>query len=767
MSSEATEPTVDTSSPTPEPSTESVDVPVTDSVDVPDTVSDTESADVPDTVPEPVTTDTETFAFQAEMNQLMSLIINTFYSNKDIFLRELVSNASDAIDKIRHLGLKDTSHLDSGKDLYVHITLDKVNNSFIIEDSGIGMTKNDLINNLGTIAKSGTKGFMEAVEAGADISMIGQFGVGFYSAFLVSDKVQVITKHNDDDCYMWQSAAGGSFNISKVEDSDMKRGTKLILHMKDDQKEYLDDNKVKGLVKKHLEYINYPISLWTETTSTKEVPVEEEEEEEGSGDDDDDKPTIEEVDEDEEEKKPKTKTVTETLQEWKELNTQKPIWCRSPDDVTQEEYEGFYKHISNDWDGHLGVKHFSVEGQLEFKSVLFIPKRAPFNMLDQNNKTGNIKLHVRKIFITDTYDDIMPKWLSFISGIVDSEDLPLNISRETLQKSQITKIIRKNLVKKSIELMNEIAEDDEKYNTFYQNFSNMLKMGVHEDSQNRYKLAQLLRYRSSKSLDSMTNLDTYIERMKEDQKNIYYITGDSAENVDHAPFLETLTKKGFEVLYLTDPMDEYVVQQLKTYKDKQLISITKEGLTLEKTDEEKTLFEETQKEYSDTCKTIKDILGDNVTKVVISDRMSDSPCCLVTSEYSQTANMERIMKAQAAGHNTMMGPMKAQKIMEVNPEHKILTGLKSLIEQDKTSKTIKDLVFLLYDTSLLVSGFTLDDSTRFSKLIHRMIILGMDMGDDNDNNDDEEIVIGDEVSESVVDESLVPTTEDSTMEEVD
>ena len=740
-----------------------------------------ESVEETDPVSQPDSVNTETFAFQAEMNQLMSLIINTFYSNKDIFLREIVSNASDAIDKIRHLGLKDSSQLDSGKDFYVHITVDKTNNVFMIEDSGIGMTKTDLINNLGTIAKSGTKGFMEAIDSGTDLSMIGQFGVGFYSAFLVADKVEVITKHNDDDCYMWQSAAGGSFNIIKIEDSDMKRGTKIILHMKDDQKEYLDDNKVKGLVKKHLEYINYPISLWTETKTTKEVPIEEEEEEEEEKDEideeDDDKPTIEEVDEGEEEKKPKTKTITEVSQEWKELNTQKPIWCRNAEDVTHEEYENFYKHISGDWDGHMGVKHFSVEGQLEFKAMLFIPKRAPFNMYEQDKKVGNIKLHVRKVFITDTYDDIMPNWLSFVSGIVDSEDLPLNISRETLQKSQITKVIRKNLVKKSIELITELAEDRDKYKLFYDNFSKLLKLGVHEDNQNRDKLAELLRYSSSKSIDDMVPLNLYVERMKENQESIYYITGESKEHVEKSPFLENLTEKGFEVLYLTDPLDEYVVQQLKTYKDKKLVSITKEGLSLEKTEDEKKGFEETQKDYEDTCKVIKEVLGNNVTKVVVSDRMSESPCCLVTGEYGHTANMERIMKAQTLGNNMTMGQMKSQKTMEINPHHKILTGMKNLIEQDKTSKTVRDLVHLLYDTSMLVSGFSLDDSSRFSKLIHRMIVMGLDMDSDSDTTD--QVEISDELSgdiSGIVDENIeisaddmeaIEEVEESKMEEVD
>ena len=684
---------------------------------------------------------TETYAFSADINSLLSLIINTIYSNKEIFLRELISNASDALNKIRYNSLTDVSSLNSNPNLEIKISFDKINKVLIINDSGVGMTKEELVNNLGTIASSGTKKFLESISNTSDISLIGQFGVGFYSAFLVSDKVIVFSKNNNDDVYSWESTGNGSFSIQK-ETYNLKRGTEIRLYLKEDMQQYLEENTIVNLIKKHNQFIEFPIFVETEKTreiesteepsdEVKEKPSDEVKDE--PSDEVKDEPSDEVKDEPSDESKiedetPKEKkTTTEKYNEFEQINKGKPLWTRNPKEVSDEEYTDFYKLISNDYDTQLEHSHFNVEGQIEFKGLLYIPKRTSTDFFDGQKKPSNIKLYVRKVFITDECD-ILPEYLKFVRGVVESNDIPLNISRETLQQNKILKVIAKNVVKKIFDMFNNVSKDSDKFRIFYEQYSKNLKLGVHEDSNNRTKLADLLRYETSKSNGDLISFDNYIDQMQEGQTSIYYITGESINSIVNSPFLEKLRQKNYEVIYMIDPLDEYVTQQIKEYKDKKLICITKENIDLNETVDEKQAFEKATSEYKNVCDYIKSVLSDEVEKVIVSNKLTNTPCILSTSEYGWTANMQRILKAQTFGKNEMSFMM-GKKILEINPNSPIINKIKEKLDSDQKDKSLVNLVHLLHDATLQSSGFSLDDPSKFTNRLFELINYGLGIDD--------------------------------------
>ena len=662
------------------------------------------------------------YEFQAEINQLLSLIINAFYSNKDVFLRELLSNASDALDKVRYQSLTDESKL---REFAIKVKANKESNTLHIEDSGIGMSKADMIACLGTIANSGTKQFMQSIEDGkADLSMIGQFGVGFYSAYLVSASVRVYSKSSDDDvCNVWESTAGGSFTIEEAPDCDLEHGTRIVLEMKEDCVEYLEEAKLKEIITQHCQYLTYPINLWSSRTETKEEEIEEDDAEA------DEEGTVKDVTDDDTTQK-KTKTVEYVVDEWKHVNSQKPLWMTNPDDISHEEYGAFYKSISNDWEDHLCVKHFSAEGQMEFKALLYVPKKAPYDLFNPKSRHNNIKLYVKRVFIMDNCEELMPEWLSFVSGVVDSEDLPLNVSREILQQNNIMKIIKKNVVKKCVDLFTDLANDDseegiQKFNTFYEHFSKNIKLGIHDDSKHRSKLVKLLRFHSSNSKD-MISLDAYVKNMKENQKSIYFITGENKTALENSPFVMGLKRRGLEVLFMTDPIDEYIVQNIPNYEDTPLVNISKEEITLDGEERD----EEREKEYVNLCKKMKDILTTKVDKVTVSSVLNknDLPCCVTSGKYGWSANMERIIKAQTlSSQNTQMqSQFMSKKNLEINMDHAMITKLKDDVMQNTlTESTFKDVVELMFETALVSSGYVQADPSEFTKRVYNMIAMGI------------------------------------------
>ncbi|KAK4715267.1 hypothetical protein R3W88_013605 [Solanum pinnatisectum] len=664
----------------------------------------------------------ETHEYQAEVSRLLDLIVHSLYSHKEVFLRELVSNASDALDKLRFLSLTEPSLLGDSSELEIRIKPDPDNGTITITDTGIGMTKEELIDCLGTIAQSGTSKFLKALkenkDLGADNGLIGQFGVGFYSAFLVAQKVVVSTKSpRSDKQYVWEAEADSSSYVIREETNPknlLPRGTQITLYLRDDDKyEYSEPKKIQDLVKNYSQFVSFPIYTWQEKSRTIEV---EEEEEPKEGEE---KP--------EEEKKMTKKTKTEKYWDWELTNETKPIWMRNPKEVEKEQYQEFYKKTFNEFLDPLAHTHFTTEGEVEFRSVLYIPGMAPLNNEDVvNPKTKNIRLYVKRVFISDDFDgELFPRYLSFVKGVVDSNDLPLNVSREILQESRIVRIMRKRLVRKTFDMIQDLSESENKedYKKFWENFGKFVKLGCIEDTGNHKRITPLLRFFSSKSEEELISLDDYVENMGENQKAIYYLATDSLQSAKTAPFLEKLVQKGIEVLYLVEPIDEVAIQNLQTYKEKKFVDISKEDLELDDDDEVKD--REAKQEYNLLCDWIKQQLGDKVAKVQVSKRLSTSPCVLVSGKFGWSANMERLMRAQTLGDTSTLEFMRGRRILEVNPDHPIIKDLNAACRNSPDSSDAKRAVELLFDTALISSGFTPDSPAELGGKIYEMMAMAL------------------------------------------
>lgn len=665
----------------------------------------------------------EKFEYQAEVSRLLDLIVHSLYSHKEVFLRELVSNASDALDKLRFLSVTEPSLLGEAGDLEIRIKPDPDNGTITIRDTGIGMTKEELVDCLGTIAQSGTSKFLKALkennDLGADNGLIGQFGVGFYSAFLVAEKVVVSTKSpRSDKQYVWEAEADSSSYVIREEtdpDKLLPRGTQITLYLREDDKyEFSEPTRIQNLVKNYSQFVSFPIYTWQEKSRTVEV---EEEEEPKEGEEQ--KP--------EGEKKTKKTTKTEKYWDWELANETKPIWMRNAKEVQKEEYHEFYKKTFNEFLDPLAYTHFTTEGEVEFRSVLYIPGMGPLNNEDViNPKTKNIRLYVKRVFISDDFDgELFPRYLSFVKGVVDSDDLPLNVSREILQESRIVRIMRKRLVRKTFDMIQEISESENKedYKKLWENFGRFLKLGCIEDTGNHKRLTPLLRFYTSKSEEELISLDEYVENMAENQKAIYYLATDSLKSAKTAPFLEKLVQKDIEVLYLIEPIDEVAIQNLQTYKEKKFVDISKEDLELG--DEDEVKERETKQEYNLLCDWIKQQLGDKVAKVQVSKRLSSSPCVLVSGKFGWSANMERLMKAQALGDTSSLEFMRGRRILEINPEHPIIKDLNAACKNSPDSSDAKQAVDLLYDTALISSGFTPDSPAELGNKIYDMMAMAL------------------------------------------
>jgi len=705
----------------------------------------------------------ERHEFQAEVNRMMKLIINSLYRNKEVFLRELISNASDALDKIRLLSLTDKSVLSSTDELSIKIKADKENHSISVTDTGIGMTKGDLITNLGTIAKSGTADFLskvqEAATAGQMADMIGQFGVGFYSSFLVADKVIVTTKHNNDKQYIWESDAESFSIVEDPRGPTLKRGTTVTLVLKEEAYDFLEQDTIKDLIVKYSQFINFNIFLWSSSTKTIEEPLEEEEEKS-------EEPTDEDAAVEDDEGPKLTKKVEKTTWDWTLVNNAKPIWTRKPNEIEVAEYNDFYKSITKDTNGPMAYTHFIAEGEVTFKSLLFVPVNQKSEEFQKyGDQDEQIKLYVRRVFITNDFKDMMPTYLSFVKGVVDSDDLPLNVSRETLQQHKLLKVIKKKLVRKTLDMIKKI--DPSIYPTFWREFSTNIKLGAIEDAANRSRLAKLLRFKSSAG--GLVSLSDYVERMKDKQEQIFYMAGNSLKEVQESPFVERLIKKGYEVLFLDEAVDEYCLSAIPEFEGKKFQNVAKDGFNSIDGDTEagKARKEALKEQFEPLIKWLgEDALKDHILRAELSERLETSPCALITSRFGWTANMQRIIGSQTHAKTHDMQKdyyLNQKKAMEINPRHPLIKELLRRVEDNPEDAVAKDMSLMMFQTATLRSGYMVKDTTAFANQIEGM--MRDSLGIDKDELVEEEEELVDEIPEDEDDDEEEEDDEDEDEDE--
>ncbi|KAI5191704.1 molecular chaperone HtpG [Nematocida minor] len=657
------------------------------------------------------TSEGETHSFDAQMDNLLSILINSVYSSKDYFLRELISNASDANDKRKRVTYE--THENIEEELSIKIIPNKENKTITIVDTGIGMSKADMINYLGSIASSGTKEFRKKIQEGGSKgqsldALIGQFGLGFYSAFLVADQVDVISRKGNDSPYIWSSRGPGGFVVAPYNGSH-PQGTSVVLHIAEQCKTYLEEKTLENIVKVHSAFIAYPIYLFVLAEKKRPVAKKEEEKDEDAVED---APAAEEEQE------------TYFEEEYKKLNTQMPLWARDPKEetITEQEYEDFYKALTNDWEKHFAVSHSRIESDFNLQILLFLQNRQPFNMFEKGKKTPcNIKLYVQNVLVGNDLSEAVPEWMTFIHGIISSNDIPINVSREIVQGKSVMNLIKRVVTKKVLEMLKDLESDKENYLKFYNNCSASLKVGAYQESSDvSGKLAKLLRYKTTKS-DTPVSFDEYVSRMAEGQKQIYVVTGTSEEEVKSNPALVKMGK--YEVIYMSDPIDEFLIQTLNKYNDKPFQRITAEGVELPEEAADLSAYEE---EYKGVMEEMKKVIGDSVEKVIISTKLDSLPCYVSSAKYSYSAAMEQIMRSQpGSGNNAMFASgYLTKKILEVNPAHPIMGGLKRLLEADKREEFNKT-VNLMFESSMLACGYTVTNMADFSKKIFGYVEMGM------------------------------------------